>query len=70
MPTATLTYDLSDPDEAGQHKLAISAIHLSAALHSIDEFCRSTIKYGDPSDDVVSVLNQVREMMPGEMWEY
>lgn len=70
MPTATLTYNLSDPDEAGQHRLAICAIHLSAALHSIDEFCRSTIKYGNPPDDVVSVLSQVRDMMPDEMWEY
>jgi hypothetical protein len=70
VPTATLTYDLSDPDEAGQHRLAISAIHLSAALHSIDEFCRATVNYGSPSDDVVSVLDQIRDMMPDDMWEY
>lgn len=70
MPTATLTYDLADPDDAGQHRLAISAIHLSAALHRIDEFCRSQIKWGEVSDDVASVLSQVREMMPDEMWEY
>lgn len=70
MPTATLTYDLADPDDAEQHKLAISAIHLSSALHRIDEFCRSTIKYGSPSDEVASALSQVRDMMPDEMWEY
>lgn len=69
MPTATLTYDLDDHDDAEQHRLAISAIHLSSALHSIDEFCRATIKYGEPSEEVASVLQQVRDMMPDEMWE-
>ncbi len=69
MPTATLTYDLNDSDDAEQHRLAISAIHLSAALHRIDEFCRTTIKWREPSEEVASVLRQVRDMMPDEMWE-
>lgn len=69
MPTATLTYDLSDPDDAGQHRLAISAIHLSVALHRIDEYCRSQIKYCDHSDATVAVLEAIRAMMPYEMWE-
>jgi len=69
MPTATLTYDLDDPDDAEQHRLAVSAIHLSAALHSIDDFCRAKLKWGSPSDDVASVLSEVRQMMPDEMWE-
>ena len=70
MPTATLTYDLADPDEAGQHKLAISAIHLSAALHRIDEYCRSQIKYCEHSPESVRVFEEIRQMMPNEMWDY
>lgn len=70
MPTATLTYDLSDPDEAGQHRLAISAIHLSAALHRIDEYCRSQIKYGDHAEKAERAFEEIRAMMPSEMWEY
>lgn len=70
MPTATLTYDLADPDEAGQHRLAISAIHLSAALHSVDEYCRSQIKYCDHDEKTVAVLETIRGMMPDAMWEY
>ena len=70
MPTATLTYDLSDPDDAGQHRLAISAIHLSAALHRIDEYCRSQVKYCEHDEKAVRVFEEIRQMMPDEMWEY
>lgn len=70
MPTATLTFDLDDPDEAGQHRLAISAIHLSAALHRIDEYCRSQIKYHDHTEKAERAFEEIRAMMPDEMWEY
>lgn len=70
MPTATLTYDLADPDEAGQHRLAISAIHLSAALHGIDEYCRSQIKYCDHTEKAERAFEEIRAMMPDVMWEY
>ena len=70
MPTATLTYNLDDPDDAGQHRLAITAIHLSAALHRIDEYCRGQMKYGDHDAAVVMLCETIRKMMPDEMWEY
>ena len=70
MPKATLTYDLADSDEAGQHRLAISAIHLSAALQRIDQYCRSKIKYCELDEATVAVLKEIRAMMPDDMWEY
>ena len=69
MPKATLTFDLSDQEEAGQHKLAISAIQLGAALHGIDECCRAAIKYGEHPPESVRALEEIRQMMPSVMWE-
>lgn len=70
MPKATLTYDLADPDEDGLHKIAVAAPQLTAALHGIDEFCRSAIKHGDHSHETVRLLEEIRSMMPPVMWEY
>lgn len=69
MPTATLTFDLTDPDDAGQHRLAIAAIQLNAALHGIDECCRAAVKYGNHTEEAVRVLEEIRRMMPPCMWE-
>jgi len=69
MPTATLTYDLADPDDAEQHRLAVSAIHLSAALHSIDEYCRNQVKHCEHDERADAAFEAIRAMMPDEMWE-
>ena len=70
MPTATLTYDLADPDEAGQHRLAIAAIQLHAALHGIDECARAAIKWGEHPPESVRVFEEIRSLLPNVVWEY
>ena len=70
MPTATLTYDLADPDEAGQHKLAVAAADMYSALHQIDECARAAIKWGEHPPESVRVLEEIRSLLPNVVWEY
>lgn len=45
MPVATLTYDLSDPDERQEHLFAISGKASRLCINELDETLRQVLKY-------------------------
>ncbi|NBT36196.1 MAG: hypothetical protein EBT03_11810 [Betaproteobacteria bacterium] len=67
MPTATLRFDLSDPDDAREHRYALAGRDALIALEQIDEHCRGRLKHGDPSVDETHTLEAVRAMVPHEL---
>ena len=67
MPRVTLTFDL--PDEATEFRTTIDAAEYQAALVDIDRLCRNVRKYGEPSDEVRAVLEQVRNLIPATIYE-
>ena len=69
MPTATLRYDLSDPDDAREHRYALAGRDALLALEAIREEIRSRLKYAELSDETVRVLEEIREHLPHELLE-
>jgi len=67
MPRVTLTFDL--PEEAAEFRMAIEAAEYQSALEDIERLCRNVRKYGEPSDDVRAVLEQVRSLIPATLYE-
>lgn len=67
MATATLTYDLADPDDERAHRYALAGRDALIALERIRENIRTQIKYGDPSDETRAALEAMRELIPHEL---
>ena len=67
MPTATLKYQL--PDEEHEFRRATLGDLAIQTLWHIDQYCRGVInhEHGDVSADTAAVLQQIREMIPGEL---
>lgn len=65
MPTATLRYQL--PDEQHEFRRATLGDLAIQTLWHIDQHCRGAIKYGDVSEETAAVLQQIRELIPGEL---
>jgi len=66
MPTATLRFDLSDPDDERAHRYALAGLDALIALDTIEQHCRSRLKYGEPTS-AVAELEKVRAMIPHEL---
>lgn len=66
MPTATLQFDLSNPDDACEHRYALAGRDALLALEEIEQHCRSRLKYGEPKN-AVAELEAVRAMIPHEL---
>jgi hypothetical protein len=69
MATATLTFDLSDPDDERAHRYALAGRDALIALERIKEDTRSQIKYGEPSPETQAALERVRDLIPHELVE-
>lgn len=67
MPTATLTYNL--PDEQDDFDAARTGRKAISSLREIDQTCRTSLKYGNPDPDVARLLQQIRDLIPGELLE-
>ena len=65
MPRATLTYDL--PDEQPDFRAAIAGREALAVLHEIDYLCRSKLKHGELTEVVEAVVQEIRDLIPGEL---
>jgi hypothetical protein len=48
MATATLTFDLSDPDDAAAHRRAVNATGAYSTLAALDEYIRRGTKHCGP----------------------
>jgi hypothetical protein len=69
MATATLTFDLAEPDDERAHRYALAGRDALIALERMREHIRSKIKYGDHSDETRMVLESLRQMIPHELVE-
>lgn len=69
MATATLTYDLSDPDDAREHRYALAGRDALIALDRIEEAIRARLKYAEPSDAERRHLEEMRGLIPHELLE-
>jgi hypothetical protein len=65
MPTATLRYQL--PEEEHEYRRAMLGDLAIQTLWHIDQHCRGAIKHGDVSQETARLLQQIREMIPGEL---
>ena len=65
MPRATLSFDL--PDEIAEFRAALAGREALIVLHEIDSFCRNKAKYGELAEAVEAVVQEIRDMIPGEL---
>jgi hypothetical protein len=65
MPTVTLRYQL--PDEEHEYRRATLGDLAIQRLWCIDQHCRAVIKHGDVSKETARLLQQIRNMIPGEL---
>ena len=59
---ATLTYTL--PEDQGDFDAALLGRNAISALWEIDQHLRGLLKHGDPSDEVRSLCQAIRDMIP------
>ncbi len=64
---AILQFDL--PDEEPGFKMATNAGAYFSALWEIDQKLRSWLKHGNQFDMVEDALQEIRDMIPGEIYE-
>jgi len=67
MATATLTYDLADPDDERLHRYALAGQDALVALERIDNRIRSALKHGEPSPETERILEEIRNLIPYEL---
>lgn len=67
MPTVTLTFQI--PDEQAEYDETLRARVAHAALWDIDQYCRSKLKHGKPSEESVAILEDIRKAIPWECIE-
>lgn len=65
MPRATLTYDL--PDDNAEFRAAIAGREALAVLHEIDYLLRSKLKHHELTEAVEAVVQEIRDLIPGEL---
>jgi hypothetical protein len=64
---ATLRYDLSDPDDAREHRYALAGRDALIALELIESRCRSVLKHGEPSPETAKIVEEIRALVPYEL---
>jgi hypothetical protein len=64
---AVLKFDLSNPDDACEHRYALAGREALIALEQIDQWARGRLKHGQPSTEATHDLEAVRAMVPHEL---
>jgi len=64
---AVLKFDLSDPDDACEHRYALAGREALIALEQIDQWARGRLKHGQPSTEATHDLEAVRAMVPHDL---
>lgn len=64
MPIATLRYSL--PQEQAEYDAARTGDEARRVLNEIDQWLRSVVKYGEPTEPERKLAEHVRAMIPGE----
>lgn len=67
-PRAILEYDLTDPDAARAHALAVKAQDLAAAMRDFDRRLMNAVKYGETRTvDAMDVCDWLRVELGPEL---
>lgn len=61
MPHVILRYRL--PDEQTELNAAMQGGAAKATIWAVDQYCRTILKHGEPSDDERRHLDRIREML-------
>jgi hypothetical protein len=69
MATAILRFDLSDADDACEHRYALAGREALIALETIRESIRARLKYGEIGEEARLELEAIREQLPHELIE-
>jgi hypothetical protein len=64
---ATLRFDLSDPDDAREHRYALAGRDALIALELIESRCRAICKHGEPSPETQRIVEEIRALVPYEL---
>jgi hypothetical protein len=67
MATAALKFDLSDEDDAREHKYAMAGKDALLALFDIESAIRSKLKYSECSAETRRVLEEIRGLIPHDL---
>ena len=60
---ATITFDLSDQEDASLFKLMNKAEDLQTMLWDFDQYLRSEVKYSESPDDTETVRERLWELL-------
>jgi hypothetical protein len=63
---ATLRFDLSDTDDALEHRYALAGREALLALEAIEQHIRGRLKHGEPTD-ARKELEEIRSTLPYEL---
>jgi hypothetical protein len=66
---AILRFDLSDPDDAREHRCALAGRDALIDLERIDQHCRGRIEHCELGDEAKAELEAVRRMIAAELTE-
>lgn len=66
---AVLKFDLSDPDDAREHRYCLAGRDALIALEAIQQAIRGRLKYVELGDEATRELEAVRELIPAELVE-
>lgn len=64
MPTATLTFDLSDPDDVRYHMECVKASDIIMVVYDLDQFIHNKLKWDEQLTEVqYKVYEQISEKL-------
>lgn len=64
---AILEFDMSQPEDRGEHKRACSATSMYVAVLGFSDYLRNKLKYGDLPDEVYKALVDARSQLFEEL---
>jgi hypothetical protein len=64
---AVLKFDLSDQDDAREHRYALAGRDALIALELIETRCRAILKHGEPSPETAKIVEEIRALVPYEL---
>ena len=63
MPTATLTFDLNEPDERRAHLECVKAPDVIMVVSDFNDFLREKLKYSEPTEEQYKVYETASEKL-------
>lgn len=67
MPTATLRFDLNDPEDERSHRYSLAGRDALLALDELDNAMRAKLKYCDLTHETRVILEEIRSLIPHQL---